>query len=360
MGLFGLLNYEDYILNTIVKSNYARNGLIIVWIYIVTGLLRFHLSILICFLIRWNLMFDLIFPIIVTVLLSLASDTLFKYVETHRSWNKLVVDYFIKNYSRENFVRWKRILLLILCCYVVLAVMFITIDNRFILITTFQTAISFGICDLLEQKMPQTWYNYLMSWWHHPRITKFSTDHRLIDNYIAANFYQLIPTDIEPKQQNSLGNHKRRYTKIKNTLRRSLDSILPQETKHFQTINSLIAPIPRKPLSPLKITSELLNIYDELERVSPVPRKPSTPPTLIHNSNIIIPNTICDSTLERKPPTPPILMYNNDTIDITLERNPSTPPTLTYNNNIIDNTFKRKPSTPPILMCDDDTKLEKE
>jgi hypothetical protein len=339
MGLFGLLNYEDYILNTLVKSNYARNGLIVLLIYIITGLVRFHLSIIICFIFTWNNAFDLISPIIITVLLSMASDTLFKYVETHRPWHESVVDYIMNNYSRENFIRWKRIILMILCCYILLAITLITIDNYFIFITTIQTAISFGICDLLEQKMPQTWYNRLMGWWHRPRVVKFSNnpDDTVIDNY----FQQLIPdhqsklsTELipKPKRPSKRSIRNRRRNKLTNSdssipshvdggfittedYDTSKDSILTtdqdnnssfnnfistQGTSHLNTLNNLnnftqdttlVSPIPLRPSSPPKLPIETYNISDvfilnnpqyRIETVSPIPTKPPTPP-LQHN-----------------------------------------------------------------------------
>ena len=183
MGLFGLLNYEDFILNTLVKSNYARNTLIILLMYVVTGLVRFHLSIILSTLIVWNNFFDMIFPIVVTVLLSMASDTLFKYVETHRPWHESVVDYFMKNYTRKNFVRWKRIFLGCICSYILLVVMFVEINNYYIFVVTTQTIISFGICDLLEQNMPHILYNRLMDWLSRPKIIKSRHENPIIDNY---------------------------------------------------------------------------------------------------------------------------------------------------------------------------------
>lgn len=216
MGLFGLLNYEDYILNTVVKSSYARNGLVVLLLYLITAMVRFHLAILICILFTWNNIFDLIFPVIVTVLLSMASDTLFKYVETHRPTYEQLVDYFIANYSRENFIRWKRFLLIGICCYVLLAITLIQVDNYFIFLSTVQTAASFGICDLLENKMPQNWYNRLMDWWHRPRITRSGEKRDIIDNYFPmmknltlGSRYKSGQRDQQPIHNSSLRNNRK-------------------------------------------------------------------------------------------------------------------------------------------------------
>ena len=102
MGLFGLLNYEDYLVDLVVRSDRAHNGLIVFILCLITGIVRFHLSILLCYVFYKGNMFDLIFPIIVTVGLSLSSNLLYQYIETHRPIVEDLVEYFISNYSLKN------------------------------------------------------------------------------------------------------------------------------------------------------------------------------------------------------------------------------------------------------------------
>lgn len=339
MGLFGLLNYEDYILNTVVKSSYARNGLVVLLIYLITAMVRFHLAIIICIFFKWNNVLDLIFPVIVTVLLSMASDTLFKYVETHRPRYEELVDYFIANYSRENFIRWKRFLLVGICCYVLLAIALNQVDNYFIFLSTIQTAASFCISDLLENKMPQAWYNRLMDWWHRPRITLTSQKGDIIDNYFPVmrhisinsnnssnavprnnqihNRRLIKPTNNQTSHDNTdivydrgpliLDNHlditrdeqlkrikqAQNLTLRKNNRRRSLDSALPLRSSYDDLKDSpkpnkipsrFIEPqhnYENKVVTPNVISigqSQDTNLY--IQRVSPIPIKPPTPPMM--------------------------------------------------------------------------------
>lgn len=281
MGLFGLLNYEDYILNTIVKSSYARNGLIVLLVYIITGLVRFHLSIIICFLIGWGNFFDMIFPIIVTVLLSMTSDTLFKYIETHRSLHEAIVDYLINNYSRENFIRWKRIILVGICCYILLAIAVMTIDNYFILVTTIQTAVSFGICDLLEQKMPQTWYNNLIKWRNRPRIIKLKTENQIVDDYIPNT----QSDSISPSQKSDITSGNilipvSRPVKLNVTSPPAPSMPLSPPRKSTPYLDNISA-IASNPTQPSKDILSNNGIYYG-EKVSPIPVKPPTPPNVCH------------------------------------------------------------------------------
>lgn len=184
MGLFGLLNYEDYILRTMVKSNYARNTLTIFLIYIITAMIRFHLAIVICYIFTWDNYLDLIFPIAVTVCLSSTSNIMFKYVETHKPLCERGVDYLMENYSQVNLIRWKRFLLLIMSVYVLTALSFINIDNYFILITTLQTVCSFIISDILDNKILYIWYDKLKDRLTPPKVTKSGEIQTIIENYI--------------------------------------------------------------------------------------------------------------------------------------------------------------------------------
>lgn len=331
MGLFGLLNYEYYILNTIVKSSYARNGLIVLLIYLVTAVVRFHLAIIICIFFTWNNAFDLIFPVIVTVLLSMASNTLFKYVETHRPRYEELVDYFIANYSKENFIRWKRFLLVGICCYVLLAIALIQVDNYFIFLSTIQTAASFGFSDLLENKIPHVWYNRLMDWWHRPRVTQSSQKGDIIDNYfpltknISVNSNKssnLVPrdnhihntrlikqtshdnTDLVSDRASLLSDnnlditkHAQNLTLRKNNRRLSLDSSLPLRSSYdLKYIPSLCLQPNKRPsrftetlhnYESKVITTDVIpigqpqdtNLY--IQQVLPIPIKPPTPPMML-------------------------------------------------------------------------------
>lgn len=285
MGLFGLLNYEDYILNTVVKSSFARNGLVIALIYLATAVVRFHLALILCCLFTWDNWLDLVFPVIVTVLLSLASDTLFGYVETHRPRCERIVDYFLSHYCKENFVRWKRYLLAGLCAYILFATVIVSIDNYFIVISTLQTAASFGICDILENKLPATWYNKLMDRWHRPRTLGSMKANPIIDNYQSQPI---------PKFRSLLRNRK---------IHRSLDGIImnrsptppmvsneiglinilrPQPIRMIPTTYIQDIVLPKPPTPPMESNNQTENVpqlcHQDILLIEPILPKSVTPP----------------------------------------------------------------------------------
>ena len=192
MGLFGLLNYEDYLVDLVVKSDRAHNGLIVFILCLITGIVRFHLSILLCYVFYKGNMFDLIFPIIVTVGLSLSSNLLYQYIETHRPAVEEWIEYFVSNYSLKNFIRWKRLFLLGICCYVLVVAILVDIDNYLVILTTIQTAISFIICDLLEHNMPRIVYNKIKDKLYPPQVVVYPQ----IKDYtsIKTDVVQPLPT----------------------------------------------------------------------------------------------------------------------------------------------------------------------
>lgn len=180
MGLFGLWNYEDYLLHLFINSSFARKGLVLLCIYLMTTVVRFHLTMALCILFSWN---NNIIPIVISVLTSMASDTLFQYGSTHRPRLETSIEYMIRNYSLDNFIRWKRIVLTGILLYIMVVLFLFQINNYTIFVALTQMTISCIICDFLEQHLPQTWYNSVLNWWSRPQVTRHQTHLMLIDNY---------------------------------------------------------------------------------------------------------------------------------------------------------------------------------
>jgi hypothetical protein len=82
--------------------------------------------------------------------LSFLSNTIYGYVSTHKKYFENHIDLIISNYSKQNLILWKRKVMLCICIYIIFSTLIITIDNYLIFVSTLQTAISFIICDFLE------------------------------------------------------------------------------------------------------------------------------------------------------------------------------------------------------------------
>lgn len=155
MQVFSFLPYEDYILKTVVNSSYSKSALTLLVTCLVTLVLKVHLTSVLSALVTLGNVFDFFVPVVISVLVSSVSDTLFRYADTHKPAYERLVTYLLENYSQENFVTWKRIALLVLFSYLMLILLIVPLDNVTIMIATLQTALSFVITDCLENRTVQ-------------------------------------------------------------------------------------------------------------------------------------------------------------------------------------------------------------
>lgn len=197
MVLFGLLNYEDYIFNTIATSSYAKNTLTIALMYLITGIVRFHLSMIFSWLFSFGCIIDYVTPIIINVMLSFLSSTLYQYVGTHRDHYETLVTYLMENYSIQNMIRWKRYVLTFVFTYVMLALLVIPIDNMFLIVGTLQTAASFVICDILENR--ESVRAKIEEFMYTPQVTKILKDFTIIHNYPINEGRMSPPIPVKPR-----------------------------------------------------------------------------------------------------------------------------------------------------------------
>jgi len=299
MVLFGLINCEDYILRTIVKSSYAKNGLTVLFMYLITGIIRFHLSVLLCWLFTitntdmyFALIINLIIPIIINVFLTLLSDTLYQYVSIHRYNYEKLVDYIITNYSRENMIKWKRILLVGIFIYIIIVITLIKIDNKFLLISTIQTAITFIICDILENR--NYMYNKINLFINKPKVNRLHDDFSIIHDY--ENKVDTNPPLIKKRIRSySLTNKRISSSPLINNRTPNSPIIFEERTPNSPIISEInkdrispiISEINKDRISPIisEIDKDRISpIISEIDkgRISPpIPEKPPTPPRLI-------------------------------------------------------------------------------
>lgn len=278
MGLFNLLNYEDYILRTVVTSSYARNVLIVVLIYLLTAIVRFHISVVICWLVSGTFFGDMILPIIINVLLALWSDTLYQYIGTHRPHCERLVDYLMTNYSSNNVIKWKRYILAGLCCYIFLVVAVVTLDNYFIFLSTVQTALSFIVCDMLEHRH-EIWDKCISTykkWWYKPRVNVLLKYVPLINSYMG------FPPEISPRN-NSF------YDLISD--HDNLLAVSPASSIEVPTINSPVQEVlwNKESVGITGINNDIapvMYISNEGRISPPILPKPVTPPAIRYRTNI--------------------------------------------------------------------------
>ena len=266
MILSNLINYEEYIFSSLITSKYAQNLLSTLLIYITTGIVKFHLSILIYWLFNGDFFTEMILPIFTNVLLSQASPTMFSYIKTHDQYYTNFSKYLISNYSRANFKKWKRIVLLILFIYSLIGIYMVTVDNLFLLITLLQTFCSVVICEVIDN------YQYIFYKIHNmiykPKVTIMDLDFYLVNNYGNS---KLVPRAIKASTKNILNNVNNfnnfnklpnnfnnlpiiqdtyEFTEIINTTNSTNSTSSPNSTSSTELIRSTSPPIIEKPVTP--------------------------------------------------------------------------------------------------------------
>lgn len=180
MGLFNLINYENYILKSLVNSSYAKNGLTVGFIYTASMIIKFHMAVLFCYILGVNIYIDFVTGIVINVLLALLTNKIYEYVATHRDHFEDLVEHIIHNYTPRNHIIWKRYVMASCCFYFLFVLCIVEINNFMLFIATFQYIISFIICELLEHNIIQ---NHIKQWMETPVIKKINKQINIIDDY---------------------------------------------------------------------------------------------------------------------------------------------------------------------------------
>lgn len=284
MSKFGLSTYEDYIVGAIVNSGFAKNGLMTATTYIITAIVRFHLSILICLFINGTIFTDLIFPILVSIGLSFGSGNLYRYIETHQFQYEKWVDYVIANYSWDNLMMWKRYLMVIILVYASIVLSVVTLDNTYLGIATVQTAIAFIICDLVEHypsiiRRFKTWKYQPPVSLQHPNRQQARMDARL-EEMKEWSTQEVHPSIVELNRPMLIAEHRSIDYPTHQNISTEYPStiVVPTYRSSIDPITPTTSPIFTRRHPSVLIGSSLSQIQVMDRHISPAPQKPTTPP----------------------------------------------------------------------------------
>jgi hypothetical protein len=286
MVFFGLINYENYLLETIIKSKYAKNVLLIMYLYLVSAIIKFHIALVLCFYFEIRLynnliilIYNLISPILINILLSFLSTTIYGYVSTHKKYFEDHIDLIIMNYSKQNLILWKRKVMLCICIYIIFSTIIITIDNYLIFVSTLQTAISFIICDFLENPENLRQYKQLNIFIDNvnqlifPRI--YHKNNTIIDDYMSP-----MPTSMIMKQNNN----------IIEPLSLNDDKIIEEANEKKDNEKTIINEEINNTKTNDVFESHIFNVSKNkllIDDVNIIGDKPKTPPSIKSSNNFI-------------------------------------------------------------------------
>lgn len=147
--------------------------------------LRFHMGMLLSYMLRYNNITNFFVDISVNIFLCFCNGLIYDFVLRYDENYINISDYFIKNYDIENYIKWKRYLTLTICAYLIVGLSIINVDNKIFLISILQYAISFLVWESIEKKIFQ---NYIKKKMEKRRLSRVSKVVTFTDTEIVKNF----------------------------------------------------------------------------------------------------------------------------------------------------------------------------
>lgn len=148
MGLYGLLNYEKYLLNSLKNSSFSKKLLARIIMFLVMFILKTHISVIIYVFFNSTFFYDNILPIFTNMILSLLEDSIYDAIAVYKKYFYKLSKHILLNYGRKNMF-WKRILITVLSAYMLIILSLVKIDNKILMLITIQNFISFFLLDFL-------------------------------------------------------------------------------------------------------------------------------------------------------------------------------------------------------------------
>jgi len=146
------INYGDYILNKVLTSRFIKKKLANILISLAANIIKLQVINLLSLIMILHPILDFFTVIAITVILSIYVDYFYFLLEPYHIKFYRLAKYLIDNYSFENYIYWKRIVICVVMTYCLIIVAAFEINNRVIQLYIAQYVICFLIIDAYEQK----------------------------------------------------------------------------------------------------------------------------------------------------------------------------------------------------------------
>ena len=185
------MNYADYILNKVLSSRFIKKKLAHILIALTANFIKLQLINLLSFFFMCHPVVDFVLPIVITTALSVYIDHFYYILEPYQEHFYRLARYLIDNYSVENYMYCKRIVITIILGYCLIIVSLVEINNRVIQLYILQYIVCFFIMDAYEQK-------YIQNFYHKYRAQPRTVVHQkmpvsLIESYYVGGSHSTIP-----------------------------------------------------------------------------------------------------------------------------------------------------------------------
>lgn len=142
--------YKHQLLIKFIQSRFLKTKVNFLLIMGLTMIFQLHINIILCYIFLFDPYIDFVIQIIITILIGLYTKYFLNFVLLFEQYIYAITKYFIHNYSLENYRRWKRNLILFLCFYAILILLFYELEKFKVILQVIQTIISFLILDQIQ------------------------------------------------------------------------------------------------------------------------------------------------------------------------------------------------------------------
>lgn len=188
-------NYGEYIFQQLITSEFIKEKLTGILISLATNIFNLHIVSIICAVVSIHPYIDFFLQIGVSVFMALNIDYLYGVIDKYHQEFHELTQYLINNYTIENYKWWKKIVVLSVCGYACIGLLFIDVTNTLLYVYIGQYAICFLIIEQFEQQRIQ---KFIQEYKEKPK-TQIDDPalEFLIDSYIAPKRVKR-PTPVRP------------------------------------------------------------------------------------------------------------------------------------------------------------------
>ena len=123
------INYGEHIAHRIILSTYAKKKISILFIMLMTMILRIHIDVILNSFINFNQYVDFVIQIVISVSLILCNGYIYQFVDRYNHECYLLTKYLINNYTLDNFRKWKKIVTISICIYILIYLTIFDVNN---------------------------------------------------------------------------------------------------------------------------------------------------------------------------------------------------------------------------------------
>ena len=182
------MSTTNYIFYQLISTEFVKKKLIKILITISANILSFQVSGMVSRVISIHPIVDPISEIALSIICSLNIQRFYNFLKRYTPEYREFAIYLLENYTFENYLYWKKIIVLKVCGYICILLQFMEITNWLIYRYIFQ----YLICFIIVEQVENGWTVKNLLWRKsHPRpnVIKNNKEVKMIDSY--CNEYKL-------------------------------------------------------------------------------------------------------------------------------------------------------------------------